>query len=228
MTLTPPNIFLSTNSTSADISQLGVNLLTIAIAVASSSAAVVVGEYVRNLLKTRSRGKQIKSFVISYLTRILEGLPNVISFYQFFSMFPSWTEDQMPLMPTLTKSARLLDTSIYDTRIRDNLLYLDAELADDVSRIDQLIRLVNDYVESNLTIINGSKAESLSKWFKQNSKKFAVAQDILTMITNTTDQFRTALLKHKKKTGIDWLPLLKKSEELSTILGIPKSALSSS
>jgi len=219
-------VILSTNSTSADSSQLGVNLLTVAIAVASSSVAVVVGGYVQSLFRTRSRGKQIKSFVASYVTRILEGLPNVSSFFQFFLMYSSWTEDSMPLLSTLTKSMRLLDTAIYDTRIRDNLLFLDPDLANDVSLFDQLIRLINDYVESNLRIIDSSKAESLSKWLQENSKRLAIAQDFLRMLTDTTAQFRTALLKRKKKMGIDWSPLLKKSQEMTTIMGLPKSTIS--
>jgi len=162
---------------------------------------------------------------VSYGTRILEGLPNIISFFQFFTIYAEWTEDQKPLLSGITKNMRFLDTSIYDTRIRDNLLYLDPDIANDVSLFDQLIRLINDYVESNLRIINSSQATMLSEWLRENNRRFALAQEFLKMLTDTTTQFRTALLKRRKKTGIDWTPLLVKSQEMTTIMGIPKSMI---
>lgn len=132
-------------------------------------------------------------------------------------------------MPILSKNVRLLDTSIYDTRIRDNLLFLDSDLANDVSFFDQLNRSINDSVESNLTIITKSSAESLSQWLQRNSDSFVCPAEFVQMLTNTSVQFRTALLKHKKKMGIDWVQILKKAQEISTIMGtVPKSAIPSS
>lgn len=230
LSIAQSGLAVSQNATStSDGSQLAVNLLTVAIAVASSSVAVVIGGFTQSIFKSRSRAKQTKSLVVAYVTRILEGLPNLLSFFQFFSTTTSWTESSIALVPILTKRMQSLDTSIYDTRIRDNLLFLNSDLANDVSFFDQLVRLINDYLQSNLTIITNSGASGVSQYLQQNSDRLVRAEGFVKTLVDTSAQFRTALLSRKKKMGIDWLPLLKISQEISTVMGaIPKSAISSS
>jgi len=215
-------ILLATTSTATDNAQLVVNLVTVAIVVASSSVTVVLGGYVQGWVKGRNKAKLTKSLMVAYATRILEELPKVLSFFEFLS-YTSWDEDSMRMMPLLTKN-RTLDTSIYDPRIRDNLLFLKEKLANDVTYFDMLIRMINDSVEYCLTIITSSQPEALSKWSQLRKENLQNALRFVQRFTLISDQFRTALLKGKKDTGIDWSSLLKQSQVITTITSItPKS-----
>src|SRR5437763_1714062 len=87
------------------------NILTLSLAITSSSIAVIVGIFLREVLKSRQERKKVMSMFVAHLHSVHSQIWSAKSLFQLLSENSSWSDETLPnLIQAVDSWARPIKT----------------------------------------------------------------------------------------------------------------------
>ncbi len=133
----------------------------------------------------------------------------------------SWTEESLPLLFDLSSRTRPYDIPF--DKIRENLLNLDADLADMIVKLEIYVRSLNDWLTEDIegsTSFSTQSKESYREMLnglRLNKKVNTAIAEYVRLLAQASRNARRQLFAGKKKISFDWASVDKKLGEIDSM-----------